>query len=61
MKINVYNKPFGKDPEIKRIRFSKCACDSHPQFINTGLEIFLYKKVLCIDFQRKCKDCDAPF
>ena len=61
MKIRIYDEPFGRDGQ-PIIWFSHCSCSLKP-FLNkrTGLHIYLFKKLFYIDFENKCKDCDAPF
>lgn len=43
--------------------FSHCACSMHNERGNRvrGFQIYVFGWLIYIDFERPCKDCDAPF
>lgn len=61
MKIRIHDEPFGRDGD-RWISFSSCSCSAkNLKERITGLQIHFFKKLIYIDLERRCKDCQAPF
>lgn len=59
MKIRVHDAPFGRDGNGW---FSGCSCSAKPnKWKRTGLQFYVFKKLIYIDFESRCKGCQAPF